>query len=109
MDAEVLAVTVRRDHTKTARFGPCRAFSAPVWTGGVYRAEARDSDGMLTWRLVGTFGNNRSGMQPSKRYVAELKALAAELHPDAVWIDGVREGHKALIGDLTATLCRKQG
>lgn len=49
-----------------------------IFEGAVYQATARKSDGLLTWRLVGTFGGSRSGKScPSLRYVAELKGRAA--------------------------------
>lgn len=62
--------TIARDG---ARLAYCRdGFAVPIWTGGIYQAVRRKSDGVLTWRRVGSYGGTRSGIEPSRAYVAEL-------------------------------------
>jgi len=53
------------------------------WTGKVYEAKARRRDGLLTWRLVDTYGGTRSGREPSAKFRAELRAKAPHPWSDA--------------------------
>ena len=49
---------------------------ASLFTGKIYEAAPR-KDGVLTWRLVDTFGGTRSGKgSASAKFVAELRAAA---------------------------------
>lgn len=53
---------------------------AQLYTGKIYEAVRRKSDGVLTWRAVGEFGGTRSGKRsPSLKFVEELHAAAE--HP----------------------------
>lgn len=62
--------TIGRDGARQA--GPY----ASIYTGKVYEAQPR-KDGVLTWRLVDTFGGTRSGKSaPSAKFKAEVKAAA---------------------------------
>jgi hypothetical protein len=57
---------------------------AQVFTGKIYEATAR-KDGVLTWRLVGTFGGTRSGKgSPSALFVREIMAAAPHAWMDVV-------------------------
>jgi hypothetical protein len=65
--------TVGRDGTRCCKWGP-------IWTGKVYEAQPRKSDGVLVWILVDTFGGDRSGKYgPSKKYCAEVMADAESM------------------------------
>lgn len=46
-----------------------------VWIGKVYECQAR-KDGALVWRLIDTFGDTRIGINPSKKFTAEIRSLA---------------------------------
>jgi hypothetical protein len=68
--------SVGRDGAKmaTIRHG---LLSFPIFTGKIFRATRR-KDGVLTWRLWGTYGGSRSGY-PSRRFREELEKAAP--HP----------------------------
>lgn len=72
-----------------ARDGSRCANGYPIWVGGIYEARARKSDGVLTWRRVGCFGDDRSGKRPSAKFELELQSEA-----EHEWIDGIRHGDK---------------
>lgn len=48
----------------------------PIWTGAIYKAVARKSDGVVTWRRAGNFGGTRSGYGPSAKFQAEIREAA---------------------------------
>jgi hypothetical protein len=59
---------------------------AQLYTGKIYEATPR-KDGVLTWRMVGTFGGTRSGKgKPSAKFIVEVQE--ASMHE---WRD-VRHG-----------------
>lgn len=62
-------------------------FAVPIWTGAIYEARKRQRDGVLTLRRVGSFGDTRSGFEPSPAFIAELQDAAE--HP---WVDKARNG-----------------
>ena len=77
-----LVCTVGRDGAKAA------GKYASIYTGKVYKAVARKSDGVLTWRLIDTFGGTRSGSRgPSAKFVGELKESA-----EYTWADDIVAG-----------------
>ena len=84
--------TVGRDGTRTATRN---GMSWPIWTGKIYTATTRKSDGRLIWRLTGRFGATRTGVRPSESYVAELRAeYEGSLGIDGKtlpWKDGIRQ------------------
>lgn len=66
--------TVGRDGSRLASTGS--GFSVSIYIGKIYEAKERQSDGGLTWRLVGEYGGTRAGDRPSKSFVSELEADA---------------------------------
>lgn len=80
--------TVGRDGARMAKTGS--GFSDPIWTGKIYEARRRQYDGTLTWRLVDTFGGDRSGRRPSQRFCVELQS-ATDLDFYG-YGDGIRHG-----------------
>ena len=68
--------TVGRDGDKIAQVGD---LTFPVWVGKIYEQTARKSDGLLQWRLIGTYGKTRSGFVPSAKFIRELSDAAAAL------------------------------
>jgi len=69
-----LVCCVARDGSRQASCGG--GFSRPIWTGAIYEAKARKSDGVLTWRRVDDFGGTRSGDRPSNKFHDELTESA---------------------------------
>ncbi|MFN9110338.1 MAG: hypothetical protein ACK5XN_09745 [Bacteroidota bacterium] len=47
-----------------------------VWTGKIYRAQRRKSDGLLIWVLDSFFGRDASGYQPSAKLRQEVREAA---------------------------------
>ena len=76
--------TVGRDG---ARRAACGKVNWPIWTGKVYEARRRKSDGVWTWRLVDTFGGTRAGVGPSRRFTDELREGAP-----APWLEATHGG-----------------
>ncbi len=71
--SEVLSWGRHGSRCANFRSGGCR-FSVPIWIGKKYKAIPRKSDGVLTWRLVLTFGPSVSGSRIPRtvtRYVLE--------------------------------------
>lgn len=70
-------VTWGRDGARCAGFvrGGCR-MSAPIWCAKVYRAQRRQRDGALTWRLVLKTGPKISGRTCPSAVVRYAKDLA---------------------------------
>ena len=68
--------TVGRHGARTAKVGD---MSFPIWIGKIYEQRARQSDGMMQWRLIGTYGQSRSGFAPSALFIQELSDAAADL------------------------------
>lgn len=64
----------------------------PIWTGKVYEARRRKSDGVLTWHLVSTFGGTRSGVQVSAKYRAEIIEAASAM--GLQFVGGIRQGKR---------------
>ena len=60
--------------------------TVPIWTGGIYEARCRKSDGILTWRRVDSFGGTVSGHKPSNKFLQQLQSEAPY-----EWLD-VRHG-----------------
>ena len=72
-------LTFRRDGQRCANFsrGGSR-FSVPIWTCGEYVAQARQRDGVVTWRLARSFGPSLSGQSPAAGVLAHLDHIAQE-------------------------------
>ena len=68
--------TVGRDGERIAQVG---SLTFPIWAGKIYEQTPRKSDGLLQWRLIGTYGETRSGFVPSAKFVRELSDAAAAL------------------------------
>ena len=85
-------VTIRRlgDRTASFRVGG-QTFGRPLWTAAVYEARPR-KDGIVTWRLVRSFGRDVSGSEPSFRFEREVQAAAAAMGLDYRY--GVRHGQR---------------
>jgi len=60
--------TIGRDGAKITKWGG-------VWIGKIYECQPR-KDGRLVWRLVEKFGHTRIGIEPSRKFVAEIRKLA---------------------------------
>lgn len=87
--------SVARDGSRVAGVEKGDAYFAfPIWIGAIYQAKRRQRDGVLTLRRVGSFGDTRTGYQPSPEYVDELKEQAP--HP---WMDGATHGKVIENGD----------
>lgn len=85
-------VTIRRLGARTASFRVGgQTFSRPLWTAAVYEARPR-KDGIVTWRLLRSFGPDVSGSEPSFRFQREVQAAATFMGLD--YREGVRHGQR---------------
>jgi hypothetical protein len=66
-----------------------------IYTGGIYELVARKSDGIPTFRRVGSFGGTRAGRGISAKFMNELRESAPHQ-----WL-GVRHG-QVYTGELCA-------
>jgi hypothetical protein len=83
---EMRIATVGRAGARCAQVGD---FSFPIWTGKIYEAKQRQSDERWQWRLVTTFGGDRSGYGVSKRFKRDLQDKAEDM--GLAWVDGVSQ------------------
>jgi len=67
-------ITVGRNGARMARTPS--GFSFPVWSVKLYEARARQSDGVLTYRLRDVLSCSVSGRAPSARLMEEAMAIA---------------------------------
>ena len=79
--------TVTRDGARMANTG---VRSYPIWTGGIYEAKKRKSDGKLKWRRVSSYASDAADYGPSDLLIRDLKAAAD--HP---FVLGIRHGQQA--------------
>jgi hypothetical protein len=82
--------TVARDGSRMAK---CTSkISVPIFVTAIYRAERRQSDGILTWRRVGSYRDSTAGHTPTGPMVARAKSRAAERGCE--YVAGIRHGKR---------------